>query len=706
MKIAAYSIFNGRVRVVIHRYRFSTLEDIILMQEASMPINIDSSGITVDGQYLPLYSGTIHYWRHAQPDWKPILQQVRETGFKVVATDIPWGIHESGPMIFDFGEKDPSKNLAEFIDLCRENGLLLIVHLGPQHDLDIPLAGLPVRIIRNSAFWALTSSGAPAILDAFPQPFPMISYASNRFYAEFGKFLDALCPILVPRQYPNGPIILCKAGGTVDFGGRYRAYDIDYSQDALLLYRKFLIDKYRTIEKLNDLYSSKFDNFSAILPPKAYTSTLQKDFHWYMDWIAYKEHLASESALRVVPLLKDRKIAVPVFHAVQSITSPTDHYALVSAEDNQFVGYDVAPSIDRLPELVLQIRHMAGMYPFAYAASFPQGADWLSGPMLSPGEEEFLILSSIMFGTSGFNFRMLAECDRWTGSPLTRRGQEREEFASLHRGIINFLTTLRVLESKKFARCLILVNHDIERFHLAVSEYDLAYLGLLPFPNSFSRTSHRLEFMRDPYPESIREDSKNWFSDLYQLLNSQQIEFNLTDSSAPLIALNKYEMVFLPTVDFIRQQDFDKVADYVQRGGHLVVGPGFPGLNEKLQTMSMIKVVMGQLIYKLEKVEHPGTIPIGKGKLTWQPDVEAIKELLTPAMQNAILHDNPALWSTIREGPHNLMFLANPTRQEQTTNITSPLTLKGVWGIPEKPFKGIFQTMIRPMSVQIMEVLP
>jgi beta-galactosidase len=671
-----------------------------------MPIHIESNGISLDGQYLPLYAGTIHYWRHARTEWKPILEQAKLTGFKVVTIDIPWGVHESGPSIFDFGEKDPSKNLADFIDLCKETGLFVIVQPGPQHDIDIPYAGIPLRIVRNSSFWALTSNGTPAILDAFPQPFPLLSYANNRLYVEFGKFLDMLCPILAPRQHPSGPIILCKAGGTIDFGKRYRAYDVDYSQDALLAYRKFLTEKYRTIEKLNDVYASKFVNFSAILPPKSFISASQKDFSWYMDWIACKEHIGSESARRVVPLLRERKITMPVFHALDTISSPSDHISLMSSEDNQFVGYDIKPSFDRLSDLVLQIRYLAGTPPFASISSLPQGADWLSGTMVSPSEQEFLILTCVMFGVSGINFRMLADYDRWIGSPLTRHGQEHEEYANLHRKILNFLTTLRVLETKKFARCLVLLNHDIERFHQAVSDYDLAYLGLLQFPNSFSQIAHKMGFAHDPYPQSIRESPHNWISSVCHGLDSQQAEYNLTDSNAPLIILNRYDMVFLPMVDFLRQQDFDKVIDYVIRGGHLVVGPGSPNLNENLQALTMIKVMMGQLIYKFEKMESPGTITLEKGKFTWQPDGSAIQDLLTPTMKNAILHDNPALWLTIREGPHNLMFLANPTRQEQTTNIVSSMTLKGIWGLPDKSFKGIFQAILRPMSIQIMEVLP
>jgi beta-galactosidase len=671
-----------------------------------MPIRIDSDGLFLDERFLPLYSGTVHYWRHPQDKWKGILEQIKQTGFRVVAIDIPWGTHEAGPSIFEFGAKDPARNLGQFIDYCRELGLYLIIHPGPHQELDVPWAGIPARIVRNSAFWALTSTGTPALLDAFPQPFPLISYANNRLYTEFSKFLDVLCPILVPRQYPNGPIILCQAGGTIDFGKRYRAYDIDYSAESLTLYRQFLTDKYHRIETLNEIYSSNFNNFNAIQPPKSFTAASHKDYFWCTDWIAYKESLGVESAKRIAPLLRARGISIPLFHAVHPTTSPADHYSLLASTESQMTGIEVTPALDRLPEFAFQLRHTAGTHPFPYAASFPQGADWLSAPLLSPSEQEFIILFSIMFGLSGMNFRMLVENDGWSGSPFTRQGQERGEYAALHRRLLNFITSLRVFETKKLARCLVMLHHDIERFHLSVSDFDLAYLGLLPVPETFSQIPHGLTFEVDPFPLSIREKNKNWLADLLQLFQKQQIEYNVTDSDAPLRRLNNYEMVFMPMADFVRQSDFEKLLDYVQRGGHLVLGPGMPSLNEKLGELILIKVIMGQLMYKFERMQSPGTITMGNGKFTWQNNIDAIEELLPTSLQNPILHDNPSLFLTIREGPHNLMFLANPTHEDQTTSIISTSTLKGVWNLPEKQFKGIFQAIVRPLSVQVMEVLP
>jgi len=325
---------------------------------------------------------------------------------------------------------------------------------------------------------------------------------------------------------------------------------------------------------------------------------------------------------------------------------------------------------------------------------------------LSPSEQEFLILASVMFGLSGINFRMLAECDRWSGSVFMNNGQERSEYATLHRRLQNFFNTLRVLESKKIAHCLVLLHHEMEQFHLSVSDFDLAYLGLLQFPKSFSTIPHAMPFSVDPYPLSIREGKKNWLSDIFQLLQTQQIEYNITDTDAPLRLLNMYETVILPMSDFVRQTDFEKLLDYIQRGGHLVMGPGQPSLNDALDELGMAKVIMGQLMYKFDKLESPGTVTMGNGKFTWQNNIQAIQDSLSPSLQNPILHDNPALHLTIREGPHNLMFLANPTYQDQTTSITSSSTLKGVWNLPDKPFKGVFQAIVRPLSVQVMEILP
>jgi len=62
-------------------------------------------GFYVDDERIPVYSGAVHYWRLDPEKWGEILDKVKEMGFEVVTTYIPWEIHEIREGVFDFGEE-------------------------------------------------------------------------------------------------------------------------------------------------------------------------------------------------------------------------------------------------------------------------------------------------------------------------------------------------------------------------------------------------------------------------------------------------------------------------------------------------------------------------------------------------------------------------------------------------------------------------
>jgi|WetSurMetagenome_2_1015567.scaffolds.fasta_scaffold06420_3 beta-galactosidase len=672
-----------------------------------MPVQIDSSGIILEDRRLPLYSGTVHYWRHPVESWKTILESVKKCGFDIITLDVPWGIHETGPSVFDFGSQQPAKNLDSFLNLCRERSLYVIIRPGPFHEGDIPCSGLPLWFAQNPSAAELTASGAPAVIDSFPFPHPIPSLASEKLYQEYDKYLGMLCPvILAPHQYPQGAVILLQGGGTQGFFRRFKAYDIGYSPDSLRLYRHYLAEKYPSIGELNQQYGTSFGSTAEILPPKGFGPPTFENLRRSMDWVSFKEFLIAESSSRLVALFRKQGMTVPIFQVADSITTPSQHHAVIEEDKPNYQALQLHPSVDRFRSYANEIRFACGTHHPAFAADFPQGAGCFSSSLSSPAEEEFFILSALMFGISAFDFRKLVECDGWTGSPVRRDGAIRDEYASVHQRLREFLTAYQVPESVKTCQALILANNSLERFRLAVSESDLAYLDLLQVPRLLLENAPRFNFSVDPYPESLLHSGSNWISDLCRFLESQQVEFDLSDTDAPLKVLNQYKLVFLPVCDFINQQDFDKFMDYVQRGGHLVMGPGQPSLDEHFRELHLAKAFLGQILYQYKKMATPGTETIDMGKITWQPNIPDLQPLISKEMQNKIQYSNPDLRLTIREGAHQLVYLCNPTDKQQTTNIISPFPLKGVWNVPGMAFSGIFQTVLNPVSVQVWEVIP
>lgn len=66
------------------------------------------------GELLPLWAGSMHYWRLAQHEWRAGLEAMRAMGLRLVDTYVPWGVHELAPGQYDFGEKDPRLDVVRF----------------------------------------------------------------------------------------------------------------------------------------------------------------------------------------------------------------------------------------------------------------------------------------------------------------------------------------------------------------------------------------------------------------------------------------------------------------------------------------------------------------------------------------------------------------------------------------------------------------
>jgi beta-galactosidase len=670
-----------------------------------MAIKIDPSGILLEDRQLPLYSGAVHYWRHPVESWKTILENIKGCGFNILSVDTPWGVHETGPNIFDFGSHDPSKDLDSFLRLCGECSLFVIIRPGPFHNADIPGSGLPAWLTQNLSLAALTALGTPPIVDAFPYPHPIPSLASERLYQEFGKYLGMLCPtILAPHQYPQGSVILVQGGDTQGYFDRTDAYGIDYSPSSLVQYQHFLTEQYASVETINETYGTHYASISEVVPPKGSASATLENLKWTMDWVAYKEHLLEAYSRRIVTLLRNNGITVPLFQVSDSMSTPSKHHVVIEKK-SEFKGIRLHPSLDQFRRYTNEIRFICGTNPLAFASDFPQGAGGFASSLASPAEQEFFILTAIMFGVSAFDFRMLAECDDWTGSPVTRSGAIRTEYGGMLRKLGDFLDAYKVLESRKVSNALVLINSAIEQYRSAATNSDWPYLDLLGVPKPKREPPPHFNFSVDPYPESISHPGTNWISELIGFLESQQVEFNLSDTNVPIGVLNKQKMVFLPTCDFIQQAVFDRLMDFVQRGGHLIMGPSQPSLNEHFQTLHLMKAVLNQFIYKYERMEAPGTVTMGNGKVTWQSDISTLRPLITKEIQNPVQLNNPNLRLTVRDGEHQLIFICNPTDQQQTTNIISTQPLKGTWNVQDATFTGIFQSVLNPISVQVWEAI-
>ncbi len=665
--------------------------------QGGISFQVDTGGINLGGRRLALYSGSIHYWCYPPETWPTLLERIKGLGFNIVQSPVPWGIHETGPGNFDFGAKNPRNNLSRFLDLCMEWGISVLLQTGPCVDEDIPFGGFPQRIVKSPSLCALTSTGMPAISNHTYPPFTIPSYASEKLYGEVGKFFDWLAPVIKPRQTPKGPVILCAVNRETAFYGRGGGYDLDYSLDSIALFQQFLKEKYSSVETLNGIYGKKHFDFSAIQPPRFFDAAAQQDVPSYLDWIEYKEYLIRHAVRRLSKMLQERGLTVPlVVDGPPDISTPIDIFDLQALPEVFLCGMEVDPAKQDYASLAKSVRYLAGTHKAAWVSTFGCGASWLSPRIPTPEEEEFAILTAIMHGMSGVNFHTLVEGNRWVGAPITREGAYREEYAALFRRLNDFISMHQVWNSKKVARAVVLLSFALERYRRFFSTADQAFLGLLHVPAVLSELDSSLGFQTEPARQSVLEEN-NWISEAFQLLERSQVEYNISDTHAPLDELKKYDLVFLPTADFMDTQEQEKLLSFVDQGGHLVIGPGLPARDAAMLPATVLA----------NHIQAPGSRSYGAGKITLlsKLDSESAKDVLRPEIRNSILADNPNVRLTIREGSPTLVFLANPTGNAQNTVLTSPRLLQGLWNVPEEIRKSPVATEVKPFTIQVWEVI-
>jgi beta-galactosidase len=235
---------------------------------------------------------------------------------------------------------------------------------------------------------------------------------------------------------------------------------------------------------------------------------------------------------------------------------------------------------------------------------------------------------------------------------------------------------------------------DLERYRLAVSTMNQSYLGLIRIPAVFSELSLPLGFQTDPARQSIHAEG-SWIQEACRFLENAQVEYNLADTHQGLDELAKYDIVFLPTADFMDPTEQAKFMEFADRGGHLVFGPGLPTLDSGMNPASVLK----------NAIQNEGTQNHGGGKITYLASFDAAKDLITSDLPNVVLLDNPNLRLTIRGGSSILVFLANPTGANQRSMIISSWPLRGAWNAPEETQTGSVTAEIGPHTVQVWEVL-
>ncbi len=428
------------------------------------------------GEVVPLYSGAMHYWRHAPEDWEPALDAIRAMGLRLVETYIPWGVHEVGPGDFDFGERRPRLDVARFLELAHARGLYAIVRPGPHINAELSYFGLPERVVWDPDCQARSPKGNPVILPILPVAFPIPSYASEKLHDEAAQWFDAVGRHLSRLRWPDGPIVMIQIDNEGAMYFRDGPYDQDWHPDAIRLFRETLRRKYETIGTLRAAWNDPRVTFATAEPPVRFDAARASDLAPHLDWIEASEALLAWAMDRFKTNLEAVGLGgVPAFHNLppgEALTglNPTRITGVLD-----FVGLDYYHPANPVHHAIVMRRttelasRCEGRGVPAFGAEMGVGFPMYFAP-LDDEDSLYTLMCALGYGLRGFNLYMAVDRDRWVGAPIDARGAPRP-LADAYRALTDALVRTRFHELRRRAPVRLVVPRALRRLGRAMHAF-------------------------------------------------------------------------------------------------------------------------------------------------------------------------------------------------------------------------------------------
>jgi hypothetical protein len=251
-------------------------------------------------------------------------------------------------------------------------------------------------------------------------------------------YLNGLTEIIKNYVYPRGPLFLLELDYDNYYGGHFEPHLADYNEYVVSeLYPLWLQITYGDIKSLNKAYSTKYKDFSEVLPPAEFSVSDPKKRAGLLDWFRFKEHLADNYLTELREMYKTFSCE-PMFvkalsfkdnlqPALRNCSLPIEG-CMTSAS----LSWDLSTS-----ENLARARHLRTISEFPYVLELPVG-NWSYNPERSrqyypigADATRYMTTLALAGGLKGFTYSMFADRDHWYGAALGSDGTIQEPYELL-----------------------------------------------------------------------------------------------------------------------------------------------------------------------------------------------------------------------------------------------------------------------------------
>ena len=396
-------------------------------------LGVIGNRFSIGKETYPPFAAELHYFRIEKRYWSICFERIKRAGFRIIATAVPWNVHQDSDKHFDFaGMTDPKKDLIVFLELAREFGFKVILRPGPWVAGQLPNGGLPKFLFREMKFLARNASGEEVKLpDDFGAPGGWLpSYLHKNFQFHLRSYFKALIEVTKNYVHPRGPVFMVELDYETSFGRLLRPDSADYNPDVLAeYYATFLEDRYGDIKKLNATYKESNADFAAVEPPRKFGELDIKQFPKALDWIRFREFMLRQYLEILEEIFQSYTVEPLIFRSLYF--RPGDimpAFNLVPEDRAPFLGANVFPASGNYFDLSVKARFLQAEYGFAFASSFVSGAaaaDPKREASLAPipdNTRRFYLAACLSSGFKGLNHYMFVDREHWYGAPLHSDG--------------------------------------------------------------------------------------------------------------------------------------------------------------------------------------------------------------------------------------------------------------------------------------------
>ena len=563
------------------------------------PVSFNAHTYLIDGQPVYLYSGEFHYFRVPKADWRTRMHLFKQAGGNVLATYIPWLIHEPRENQFRFSGED-WLDLEGFLQTAQDEGLYVIARPGPYQYSELVYDGLPGWLVKDY----------PQILarNAAGKPFreSSVSYLHPLFLEKVQRWFDVVCPILARYTLEQGgPIAFIQLDN--EMVGIHEWFGtLDYNPDTMGFghtdgrYPRFLRTRYGEVRHLNLAYGSDYAKFESALPADNASDSVcalrrRKDYYdFYVGTIAeYSSILAQMIRAHGIqsPLVHNSGNPGMNAHFLETIQALGDQYLLGS--DHYYNLNQEWPQNNPTPQYALrmfvsleQLRLM-GYPPTVFELPGGSASDW---PPITPEDALACCMANLAFGMRGHNYYI------FTGGPNPPGAGVNTDLYDYGAGIGPYGEIRPLYQAQKefgefIAHHNWLVNAERPcdvRFTLDFEQARSSYYTGKPIEGLYSSSEAWEMLRRGPLTAALCAGLSPAFVDL-------AISDWLHDISTSIVA------VCSSCMSADKQQ---RLVDFLNRGGKVLFTPVLPAYDENLNPCHILLTALGAAEFSAAPVEQ------------------------------------------------------------------------------------------------------